>query len=115
MFAPKSTRNTRGTMSVRTPIFIVIFLAAVIGNCIQATDIASYITSLTTFVSAAADAKHTDESGFIIVDDDSDDAPDPTLAQTAIDCVQPGLLFSFSDPTKAVTAVQAKRYTVFRI
>ena len=80
---------------LRRPRFFVLalFFVAIASNFIQAAQISVSQTARSAYLlTRAPNAEQTDDSAFIMPDDDSDDTPIPILAQNSIDNIQSAVL-----------------------
>ena len=103
---------------IRQPRFFILafFFVSITSNFIQAAQISlSHTATAESLLSRASDAKETDDSTFIVPEDDSDDTPCLILAQSTIQNIQSAFLILRLNVSAAVMTVPAERHTVLRL
>jgi hypothetical protein len=99
--------------SAGLPILFV-FLIAITSNCLRASQaVLGPITSDATITDDLDDSKAANPE-FLLAEDESDDTPNPALAENAFPSIEP-VIFSFAFRTADLAAVQVKRSTVLRL
>jgi hypothetical protein len=93
---------------------LFIFLIAISSNCLQASwAVLVPITSNAKIIDDLDDSNAANPE-FLLAEDESDDTPNPALAENAFPSTEP-VIFSFAFRTADLAAVQVKRSTVLRL
>lgn len=103
---------------LRQPRFFILacFLVALTSNFIQVAQISiNQSAALERLLSGVPNGDQTNDSAFIVPDDDSDDTPTLTLAQTTVENVQSTFLNFRLNVSTAVMTPPAERHTVLRL